>query len=60
MVETLLLLFSKHCVADDHQFVSCGDLKIVGRNYCNNKWKQKIAEALLIKNLNPSLDVQEK
>ena len=60
MVETLLLLFFKHCVADDHQFVSCDDLEIVGRNYCNNKRKQKIAEALLIKNLNPSLDMQEK
>ena len=50
----------KHCVAADHQFVSCGNLRIVGRNYGNNKQKWKIAEALLMKNLKPSLNVQEK
>ena len=50
----------KHCAADDHQFVSCDDLKIVGRSYRNNKRKRKIAEALLVKNLKPSLNVQEK
>ena len=50
----------KHCVADDHQFIFCDDLKVVGRNYPNNKRKRKIAEALLIKNLKPSLNVQEK
>ena len=50
----------KHCVAADHQFVSCDDLRIVGRNYRNNKRKRKITEALLIKNLKPSLNMQEK
>ena len=49
----------KHCVAADRQFVSCNDLRTVGRNYCNNKRKRKIAEALLIKNLKPLLNVQE-
>ena len=39
----------KHCVAADHQFVSCDDLRIVGGNYLNKKQKQKIVEALLIK-----------
>ena len=48
----------KHCVIADHQFTSCDHL-IVGSNYCNNKQKWKIAEALLIKNLKPSLNVQE-
>ena len=48
----------KHCVAADHQLVSCDDLRIVGRNYRNNK--RKIAETLLMKNLKPSLNVQEK
>ena len=48
------------CVAVDHQFGSCDDLRIVGRNYRNNKWKLKIAEVLLIKNLKPSLNVQKK
>ena len=50
----------KHCVADDYQFVSCDGLKIVGRNYRNNRRKRKIAEMLLIKNLKTSLNVQEK
>ena len=50
----------KHCVVADHQFVSYDDLRIVGRNYRNNKRKRKIAKALLIKNLKPSLNVQEK
>ena len=50
----------KHCIVADHQFVSCDDLRIVVRNYGNNKRKQKVAEAILIKNLKPYLDVQEK
>ena len=50
----------KYYVAADHQFSSCDNLRIVDRNYSNNKRKQKIAEALLIKNLKPSLNVQEK
>ena len=50
----------KRCVAADHQLVSCDDLRIVGRNYHNNKRKRKIAETLLMKNLKPSLNVQEK
>ena len=50
----------KHCVATDHQFVSCNELRFVGRNYGNNKRKRKIAEVLLIKNLKPSINVQEK
>ena len=56
----------KDCVAADHQYASCDELKIVIRNYCNNKWKQEITEynfnniQLIIKNLKPSLNVQEK
>ena len=50
----------KHFIAADHQFVSCDDLRIVGRNYHNYKRARKIAEALLIKNLRPSLNVEEK
>ena len=50
----------KHCVAADHYVVSCNDLRLVRRNYHNNKRKGKIAEALLIKNLKPLLNVQEK
>ena len=50
----------KHGVAADHQFVSYDDLRITGKNYRSNKRKRKIAEALLIKNLKRSLNVQEK
>ena len=50
----------KHFVAANHQFLSCDDLRIIGRSYLNNKQKRKIAEALLIKNLKSSLNVQEK
>ena len=57
--DTSTYLF-KHCVAADHRLVSCDDLRIVGRNYHNNKQKRKIAEALLIENLKPSLNGQEK
>ena len=41
-------------------FVSCDDLRIIDRNYCNNKWKRKIAEALLIKYRKPPLNGKEK
>ena len=47
----------KHCVAADHQFVFRDDLRIVGRNYRNNKLKQKTVETLLIKKLQSSLNV---
>ena len=50
----------KHCVAADHLFVSFDDLRTAGRNYRNNKRKWKIADSLLIKNLTPLLNVQEK
>ena len=50
----------KHCIAVDHQFVFCDNLRIAVRNYRNNKQKQKIAKVLLIKNLKLSLNVQEK
>ena len=33
----------KHCIAADHQFASCDDSRIVGRNYGNNKRKWKTA-----------------
>ena len=48
----------KYCVAADHQYVSRGDLKSVGRNCRYNKRKRKITEALLIKNLKPLLNEQ--
>ena len=50
----------KHCVVADHLSVSYDDLRIVGKNYYKNKQKPKIVEAILIKNLKPPLNMQEK
>ena len=50
----------KHCVVADHLSVSYDDLRIVGKNYYKNKQKPKIVEAILIKNLKTSLNMQEK
>ena len=36
----------KYCVAADHQFISCSDLKIVGRNYSNNKQTENSESAI--------------
>lgn len=47
-------------VAAHHQSVSKEDLTIAASNYRNNKQKWKITEALIIKNLKPSLNVQKK
>ena len=49
--------FLKRCIVADHRF---DGLRIVGTNYLNNKSKQKTAKTLLIKNLKPSLNVQDK
>lgn len=49
----------KHCIVANHQFISCDDLKVIGRNHRKNKGKQKTAEALLIKYLKTQFNVQE-
>ena len=48
----------KICLVVVRQFVSCDDLRILGRNYRNNKWKQKIEKMLLIKVLKPLFNVE--
>ena len=43
-----------------HKNVNTTDLKIIDKNLYNNKRKRKIAEALWIKDLRPTLSTQEK
>ena len=50
----------KHAVANNHRSVSYDDFKIIGSGFRNNTFKRKVAEALLIKELRPTLNVQEK
>ena len=49
-----------HAVVNDHRNVSCGDFKIFGSGFRNNTFKRKLTEALLIKELILTLNIQEK
>ena len=50
----------KHNIETSHTDVSTANFKIIDMNFSNNKRKRKIAESLWIKNLRPTLNVQEK
>ena len=50
----------KHNVETSHTDVNTANFKIIDMNFSNNKRKQKIAESLWIKDLRPTLNVQEK
>ena len=50
----------KHCIETGHRSPDISDFKIIGINFCKNVFKRKIAEALLIKQLKPTLNKQEK
>ena len=50
----------KHCIETGHRSPDINDFKIIGSNVCKNVLKRKIAEALLIKQLKPTLNKQEK
>ena len=50
----------KHCIETGHRSPDINDFKIIGSNFHKNVIKRKIAEALLIKQLKPSLRKQEK
>ena len=43
----------------EHVEVTQEDFKIIGSHFKNNRFKRKIAEALLIKQERPSLNVQD-
>ena len=49
----------KHSRDAGHNHVWYKDFKVLGTNYCS-AFKRKISEALFIKQLEPSLNVQEK
>ena len=49
-----------HSIEKSHKNVNTIDFKIIDKNFHNNKRKRKIAEALWIKDLRPTLSTQEK
>ena len=50
----------KHATGNNHLHVVKGDFTILDSGYRNNTRKRKIAEALMIKVIRPSLNVNEK
>ena len=50
----------KHSIETGHQTLEISDYRIIGNGYKNNGNKRKIAEALLIKELKPTLNKQDK
>ena len=50
----------KHSVESGHDPVLKCDFRIIGKGYRNNACSRKIAEALFIKKMKPSLNIQEK
>ena len=50
----------KHLVERRHDLVLKNDFRIIRKDYRNNTRRRKIAEALFIKKMKPSLDIQEK
>ena len=50
----------KHLVESGHDPVLKCDFRIIGKGYRNNACSRKIVEALFIKKMKPSLNIQEK
>ena len=50
----------KHNIETSHTDVNTANFKTININFSNNKKKRKIAESLWIKDLRPTLKVQEK
>ena len=50
----------EHSIEKSNKNVNTIDFKIMEKNFHDNKHKQKIAEALWIKDLRPTLNTQEK
>ena len=50
----------KHSIETSHQALEISDYRIIGNGYGNNWKKWKIAEALLIEELKPTLKKQDK
>ena len=49
----------KHAVKSGHEIVAVTNYSIIGKRYRNNTRKRKIAEALLIKDIKPTLNRQD-
>ena len=49
-----------HNIENSHADVNTANFKIIDISFSNNKRKQKIAESLWIKDLRPTLNIQEK
>ena len=50
----------KLSVENEHDPALKNDFRIIGKDYRNNSCRRKIAEALFIKKMKPSLNIQEK
>ena len=50
----------KNCIETGHRSPDINDSKIIGSKFRKNVFKRKIAEMLLIKQLKPTLNKQEK
>ena len=50
----------KHCSVKCRQHFHTNSFKIIGNGFKNNSFKRKVSEALLIKQIKPPLNVQEK
>ena len=49
----------KHALENNHQHVSEKDFKIIGNGFRGNNKKRKVAEALLIREIKPTLNIQD-
>ena len=50
----------KHSIESGHKPLEAVDYEIIGTGYSKNTMKRKLSEALFIKELNPTLNKQEK
>ena len=50
----------KHSSGKCYQYFHSNSFKIIGNGFKNNTFKRKVSEALLIKQIKPSLEIQEK
>ena len=49
----------KHALENNHQHVSGKDFKMIGNGFRGNNKKRKVAEALLIREIKPALNIQD-
>ena len=50
----------RHAVVNEHRNANHDDFKIIESGFRNNTFKRKVTEALLIKELRPTLSIQKK